>query len=287
MSNQMTETQDTGKFRKNTKDQYYTKSTVAKKCVDKILELYPQAYDYVWVEPSAGSGVFLKTLPASTVKVGVDVDPKSTGIEKGDFLTWSPNKTDKQQIVFGNPPFGKQGSLAKAFIKHASEFATIIAFILPRSFVKPSMSRAFPMKFHCVWSEEIEKDGFEVNGKAYDVPCVFQIWEKKIQDRTIPTPVGEEGFMYVKHEQPFHIACKRVGGMAGKCAPWTPTAAADYNPQYHYYIRLDADYVAHVSKIIELMNGHVFPSNTLGPRSLSKSEINEVLNEFVAAAVAL
>jgi hypothetical protein len=30
------------------------------------------------------------------------------------------------------------------------------------------------------------------------------------------------------------------------------------------------------------VNRHVFPSNTVGPRSLSKSEANEVLNRVIA-----
>ena len=35
--------------------------------------------------------------------------------------------------------------------------------------------------------------------------------------------------------------------------------------------------------IIEEMNNHVFPSNTTGFRSLTKSEINEILNQILAS----
>ena len=60
-------------------------------------------------------------------------------------------------------------------------------------------------------------------------------------------------------------------------------AAATYNKQVYYFLRLDEAYVPHVKKIVAAVNAHVFPSNTVGPRSLSKSEINEVVNAVLAA----
>ncbi len=270
--------QDTGKFRTNTKDQYYTKESVAKKCVDKVIALIPDAQTYQWIEPSAGNGRFLQCLPAGYDTLGIDIDPKAAGILQGDFLAWSPT-TQKRRIFFGNPPFGRQGSLAKSFIKHAAQFADCIAFILPRSFVKPSMSKAFPLKFHCLFSEEIEKNGFEVNGVSYDVPCVFQIWQRRGVDRVLPAAVEEEGFRYVKAGEKYDIAFKRVGGLAGKCS----AEQGSYNAQYHYFLVLDEPYKAHLAAIVEKINAHVFPSNTTGPRSLSKSEVNEVLNALLSA----
>jgi hypothetical protein len=263
--------QDTGKFRTNTKDQYYTRVEVAKRCVETIEAHLPG--DYQWIEPSAGSGAFLK----ARIAIGIDIEPAYPGVQKGDFLTWEPT-TEARRIFFGNPPFGRQGSQAKAFIKHAAKFGVAIAFILPRSFVKPSMSRAFPLKFHCVHSEELEKNAFEVNGEPYDVPCVFQIWIKKDEDRALAAVHVEEGFRYVKAGEPFDIAFKRVGGQAGRCYLAGP---GPFNPQFHYFLKLDEPAVA--EKIVEAVNGHVFPSNTVGPRSLSKSEANEVLNAVIAS----
>jgi hypothetical protein len=271
------EMQDTGKFRTNMKDQYYTKSAVAVKCISEIIKSCPQIDEtYQWIEPSAGNGVFLNSLSSTIEKVGVDIDPKSKDILKGDFLTWVPTTTRKR-IVFGNPPFGRQGSLAKSFIKHSADFADIISFILPRSFVKPSMSRAFPLNFHCIYSEELQKNAFTVNDEDHDVPCVFQIWEKKDSSRIIPEPIKESGFQYVKHGTPFNIAFKRAGGLAGKCYP----SGSHYNPQYHYFLKLDEEYIPYIKNIIESVNSHTFPSNTTGPRSLSKSEANEVLNSVL------
>ena len=171
--------QDTGKFRTNLKDQFYTDKIVAQKCFNIIISLIQNPYNYLWIEPSAGSGSFFHILPSSFDKIGIDLDPKSADILKEDFLQWSFPITDKKIIVFGNPPFGKQSSLAKSFIKKSCKFASFIAFILPKSFMKPSMFNVFDLKFHCIYSKELDKDSFIINETKYDVPCIFQIWEKK------------------------------------------------------------------------------------------------------------
>ncbi len=270
--------QDIGKFRKNTKDQYYTKVSVAKKCIDTIHTVLAHADTYAWVEPSAGNGAFLNILPDTYDALGIDIDPKIPSIIMGNFLDWTPT-IEKPRICFGNPPFGRQGSLAKSFIQHAAKHANVIAFILPRSFVKPSMSRAFPLEFHCMHSETLEKNAFEVNGTKYHVPCVFQIWEKREFNRVLDVNVKESGFKYVKGGAPFHIAFRRVGGQAGKC--YGSVDGVKYSPQSHYFLKLDDIHVAHIQKIIDAVNAHVFPSNTVGPRSLSKGEANAVLNHVL------
>jgi len=269
--------QDTGKFRTNTKDQYYTKASIAKECVESILSLLPESTQYEWIEPSAGNGSFLKALPAHIQRIGIDLDPKMDGIVKGDFLKWEPSSQVKR-IFFGNPPFGKQGSLAKSFIQRAAQYGDIIAFILPKSFLKPSMTRAFPSKFHCILQKELPKDSFEVNKVAYDVPCVFQIWQKKDLDRPKDISVKEVGFQYVKASDNYHIAFRRVGGKAGTCFL---KGSDNFSVQSHYFLKLDDPYAAKAQTIIDAVNQHVFPSNTVGPRSLSKGEANEVLNEIV------
>ena len=266
--------QDTGKFRTNTKDQYYTRLSVAKECVDSILSLIPDTSQYHWIEPSAGNGSFLKALPDHIQRTGIDLDPKMEGILKNDFLTWEPTPGSAKRAFFGNPPFGKQGSLAKSFIQRASNYADIIAFILPKSFMKPSMSRAFPSKFHCIFQKELPSNSFEVNGGSYDVPCVFQVWVKKSVNRELEEKVAPIGFTYVKHTEAHHMAFRRVGVYAGTCYLDTK----EKSPQSHYFLAFDEPYIAHLEKIKDKINHHIFPSNTVGPRSLSKGEANEVIN---------
>lgn len=271
------EKQDTGKFRTNMKDQFYTSEDVAKICIQRIISLLPFTSDYVWVEPSAGNGSFLHNIPSSFGRIGIDLEPKANDILKQDYLEWIP-PADKDIIVFGNPPFGRQSSLAKAFISKSCKFAKIIAFILPKSFTKPSMYNAFDLKFHLIHSAELEKDSFVINGSKYDVPCVFQIWQKKDTDREVEKKTDPNGFKYVKPNEEYNIAFRRVGGLAGKCYK---NDGSEFSVQSHYFIKLNDDVVCYIDTIIEKTNSHTFPSNTLGPRSLSKSEANIVINDII------
>ena len=295
--------QDTGKYRKNTKDQFYTSPDVAKKCIQILISVLHDAAlhspapvlplsSYLWVEPSAGNGAFLNNIPETYDKIGIDIEPAcgagNANIIKQDFLTWVPSEqktktNQKPVIIFGNPPFGRQSSLAKAFIAHSCKIAStyIIAFILPRSFVKPSMSCAFGSHFHCIHSSDVERNAFVLGGgdASYDVPCVFQIWQRRSVPRIVPEKITEKGFQDVKGTDPHDIVIRRVGVYAGRCFHGDNNAT-EYNKQTHYFIKLDEEFVAaqHIKQIVDKVNAHTFPTNTTGPRSLSKPEVNIVLN---------
>ena len=296
--------QDTGKYRKNTKDQFYTSPDVAKKCIQILISVLHDAAlhspapvlplsSYLWVEPSAGNGAFLNNIPETYDKIGIDIEPApeaGANIVKQDFLTWvppvqKPKTNQKPVIIFGNPPFGRQSSLAKAFIAHSCKFASTstIAFILPRSFVKPSMSCAFESHFHCIHTSDVERNAFVLGGgdASYDVPCVFQIWQRRSVPRIVPEKITEKGFQYVKGTDPHDIVIRRVGVYAGRCFHGDNNAT-EYNKQTHYFIKLDEQpAMSHVKEIVDKVNAHVFPTNTTGPRSLSKPEINIVLNSIL------
>jgi hypothetical protein len=269
--------QDTGKFRTNTLDQFYTNEIIAKQCIDKIIQTLPSVSEYLWIEPSAGSGSFLDNVPSDFEKIGMDIDPKSDIINAQDYLKWSlPQEFENKNIVvFGNPPFGRQSTLAKSFIAKSCAFAKVIAFILPKSFTKPSMSRAFDSKFHCLASMELDNNAFVLNGAPYDVPCVFQIWQRRDNDRPRDERIEPIGFRYVKQSEGYHLAIRRVGANAGK--PYLKKDTS-FSNQSHYFIRLDDNFAERINELRETLNQHVFPSNTVGPRSLSKSEINIVVN---------
>ena len=267
--------QDVGKFRTNSKDQFYTKPAVAAACITSLIDRYPGASEYLWVEPSAGAGAFLQAIPEHIDCVGIDIEPAAPNILKADFLEWTYNSS-KKCVVIGNPPFGRQSALAKAFIKRAATFAELIAFILPKSFVKPSMVRAFPMEFHCKHSVELEADSFTVNGESYDVPCVFQIWEKCLEPRELEAVAEPIGFQYVRGCEEYDIAFRRVGALAGRCYR---AGGGTYSVQSHYFIRLEDS--GQIEGVIKKVNEHEFPSNTVGPRSLSKGEANIVLNAMI------
>ena len=259
--------QDTGKYR-NTKDQYYTNPIVAKVCVD-ILKKYATE-ERTWIEPSAGAGVFLDLVPHA---IGYDIDPKDERIFKQDFLETS---VPENAVVFGNPPFGRQASIAKKFIKHSAEKASVIALILPKSFIKPSMQKAFPLSFHLIESVHLPEDAFIVNGAAYSVPCVFQVWMRKQTDRRPAEAEHPFGFSFVKESDRYDIAFRRVGFYAGKCS-----LPGSHSAQSHYFIKLED--VRNVSRILEESQKQWFVANTAGPNSISKGEACVFLNDIIGS----
>jgi hypothetical protein len=269
--------QDTGKFRKNTNDQFYTRVDVAKSCIDEILKHYADSSKYYWIEPSAGNGAFLKQVPEGIESFGMDIDPKDPQITKQDYLKWFP-ATSKKILVFGNPPFGRQSATAKAFIKHSAVFANIIAFILPLSFVKSSMNKAFPERFHCVVSKELPVNSFEINGQSYDVPCVFQIWERRDEMRQITEKIQPIGFQYVKSNTAFDLAFRRVGVYAGKSFKH---GEKTFSEQSHYFLQFDNQFKPNLQKIQDQINAKQYPENTVGPRSISKQELNPIINQIL------
>lgn len=261
--------QDTGLWR-DPKDQFYTRPEVARLCVDLLrLHVLEEAQ---WIEPSAGDGAFLSLVDTA---VGYDIEPRHPRIQRADFLT-----VDLPQdcVVFGNPPFGRQATLAKQFIQHAATKAKWIAFILPRSFTKPSMQKAMPASFHLVASMTLPDNAFRLNDRPYDVPCVFQVWQRRDVPRDAPLVEAPAGFSYVKKAEGYTLAFRRVGGNAGRCC----LPAESLSEQSHYFIQLDDP--AHADAIIQASLVYPFPTNTTGPRSLSKSEANRFLNTAIANA---
>jgi hypothetical protein len=266
--------QDTGKFRLKTLDKFYTKPSVALHCISLIKSTISSTNDLQWIEPAAGSGAFLHGVDDV---VALDLEPASDRVTAADFLTWTPPLSSRRFLFYGNPPFGRQGSLAKAFIQRACSFegTEAVAFILPRSFQKPSMSRAFPLQFHCLVSEELDPCSFEVNGSPYAVPCVFQIWIRRAVDRIQAEPEESAGFSYVKQAAVHHLVIRRVGVNAGNSSV---ASSQPKSVQSHYFVCLDPAFVAHAEAIASALTAHEFPSNTTGPRSLSKGEVTAVLN---------
>ena len=123
---------------------FYTNLDIAKQCIDSI---DITKYDAV-VEPSAGAGAFYNQINHKN-KIGVDLEPKCDGVIKQDFLKWGLDEffPRPKVLTIGNPPFGRQGSLAQKFIKHASVYSNTIAFILPRGFKKRSVYDRVPLNF--------------------------------------------------------------------------------------------------------------------------------------------
>lgn len=164
-------------------DKFYTIPAISEKCLASIGSRYKWSEWGLVIEPSAGNGSFLTRIP-TTKKVGIDISPEHKDIIKQDFLTYNPPSDVGTILVVGNPPFGRVSSLAIKFFNHASKWADVIAFIIPRTFRRVSVHNKLNVNFHLVFDEEIPMEPCSFSPPMM-AKCCFQIWEKKETKRPI------------------------------------------------------------------------------------------------------
>lgn len=191
-------------LQRNTIDKYYTNPVAVDLCIEYIKKyIYMNDCDVI-IEPSAGDGAFINGIKSLTYnQIFYDIEPENEEIIKKDFLTLDIRETglygtENKIHIIGNPPFGRQSSLAIKFIKKSCEFADSISFILPKSFKKDSMIKKFPLNFHCVFEIDLPDNSFIVNGIPHNVPCIFQIWIKRVYNRNIIEEMNPVNFNFVK-----------------------------------------------------------------------------------------
>lgn len=226
-------------------------------------------YDTI-IEPSAGSGAFSRQINGC---IALDLQPEEEGIIKADFLKWKPESINKEKtLVIGNPPFGKQCSLAIKFIKHAASFASTIAFILPKSFKKESIQARIPSDFHLMHEIDIPDNSFTLNGNEYSVPCVFQVWKQQSNVRKISGfGVLPKEYSWTKDVKIANVAIRRVGVYAGRAF----TDISNKSIQSHYFLIVPEEEKELVVDKLNSINWQ--HNNTTGPRSISKKEFINVL----------
>jgi hypothetical protein len=216
---------DYTKYPSSLKDQFFTPKDVAKKCWDTFnKEVEINTDDYVFIEPSAGDGSFLKILPKGSISL--DIEPRSTGIQKCDYLNWKPTDTTKKYIVFGNPPFGLRGHLALNFINHSYKFADYVCFILPQLF--ESDGKGSPRKrvdgYNLIYSEGLSAMFYSPENQEVKVNGVFQIWSKYTSNSkyTIKSN-SEENMKVYSLSDGGTISSTRNKDMIGKCDIYLPS----------------------------------------------------------------
>ena len=266
---------DTG-LKRDTIDKYYTKPDVVDLCI-KNLPFKIKSTDVI-IEPSAGNGTFIGALQSlSDNTFFYDIEPEHKLVEKQDFLLFKPPNGERIHVI-GNPPFGRQSSLAIKFIKKSCSFASTVSFILPKSFKKDSLKNKFPTHFHMILEIDLPKNSFMVNEINHDVPCVFQVWEKKSHPRLVPEKLTPHGFTFVSKTENPCVSIRRVGVYAGKAS----CIIDDKNIQTHYFLKFDdksKKYPDIVDKLNEIEYSESF--NTVGPKSISKQELIFKVNNFV------
>jgi len=266
-------------LRRNTIDKYYTKPAVAERCLALLRQhIAVDAEADTVIEPSAGDGAFIPGIRALARNVRFyDLAPEHADVERRDYLQYvhRPAPAGRTHVV-GNPPFGRQSSAAIRFIRKSCEFADSVSFILPRSFKKDSMRRAFPPHFHLVHESDLPDRAFTVDGAEHDVPCVFQVWERRPQPREAAAKLAPHNFAFVKQTDNPDVSVRRVGVNAGAVDRRTEGKSV----QSHYFIRFANGRSADENAAALAGITYEF-NNTVGPRSISKQELMAKFNPLL------
>lgn len=247
-------------------DKFYTKENTVKLCID-FLNRYLNLNGFQCIEPSAGTGAFLSYLDNY---IAYDIDPCGERIKKANWFEVDKSQFKGKKIVIGNPPFGVQGQMAIKFFNESS-FADYIAFILPRSFRKPSIQDRLNRNFHLIAELILPENSFLFLNEDYNVNCVFQIWEKRIEKRPIIKRKTTTNFFdFTKEKDKATCSIRRVGACAGKASFDT-----NYSEQSNYFLinkteLSDEEFVAFLNSLV-----HDRALDAVGPKSLSKSELIE------------
>lgn len=269
-------------LKRNTIDKYYTKESVVNLCLELIKKYIKIKEDDLIIEPSAGNGAFINGIKSlSNNVIFYDLKPEHEEIITQDYLILDSDKFNLSKFknnnihVVGNPPFGRQSSLAIKFIKKSCEFCNTLSFILPKSFKKDSLKKKFPLNFHLIYEIDLPEKSFLVDSQEHDVPCIFQIWEKKSFNRNENIKLEPQNFKFVKkHDNP-DISFRRVGVNAGN----VDKNIDDKSIQSHYFIKFINNKT--IDETIEKISNISYEfNNTVGPKSISKQELIDKFNQL-------
>lgn len=259
------ENSDHGRLPDSELDQYYTASHVARDLYEVFRE-HSDPRHYRMVEPSAGTAAFFSLLPPGSL--GYDLDPRCSGVQRADFLAVDLPR-DRPVAIIGNPPFGKNASMAVAFFNRAARAADVIAFILPASIRKASIENRLDRAFHRIREVPVPKNAFLFRSEPFHVPAVFQIWERRSYERELQSvETTHPDFEFTKPELA-DFAIQRVGANAGRVH-----LELKMSPSSHHFIKGD------VETIMRRLDFASVVGNVAGNPSLAKSEIVRLYREY-------
>lgn len=263
-------------------DKFYTSINIANKCINFIKENIDIQENDICIEPSAGNGSFINPIKTLfKIYKFYDLKPENNEILEQDYLNFDYNMIIQSSYnkihIIGNPPFGRQSSLAIKFIKKSCEYCDSISFILPKSFKKDSLKKHFPLNFHLIYEYDLPANSFIIDEKEYDVPCVFQIWLKKNINREVQQKLQPHKYKFVKINENPDISFRRVGVYAGRI----DTNIEDKSIQSHYFIKFDSNiFTEELLKKLNIIE-YSCKNNTAGPKSISKQELMKEFNNVI------
>lgn len=250
-------------------DQFYTAAATARLCMQKVAALaLAQRADAVFLEPSAGAGAFFDLLPVDR-RIGLDIAPGHPEVAEQDFLAYvaPASFAGRPVLAVGNPPFGRNASLAVKFVNQAARVADVVAFILPKTFQKVSTVRRLDAHLHLLEEHALPAHSFVFEGKAWDVPCVFQIWERRAELRVDEERLCTHPDFSFGNPSNADFAVRRVGRSAGIVL----REFANYSKLSHHFVK--ASNPEQVIAVLASIDWSLVRQKTAGVPCVGKEEL--------------
>jgi hypothetical protein len=287
------ETKNAKDVREEGLDKFYTIPSYSKKCIDKVFELYEKSSFDLIVEPSAGDGSFFNQLECDN-KIGIDISPENTNILKMDFFDYLPHShmnIINNILVIGNPPFGKISSIAIKFFNHSAKWANVIAFIIPRTFRRPSVQNKLNNMFHLIYDEDVSTKPCCFTPQMM-VKCCFQIWKRKEIERPfiyLPTKHKDWEFLSFgpidEYGQPtppdgVDFAIRAYGGKVGEIEK---IKLSELRPKSWHWIKSNINKEELINRFNQL--DYSDSLNTARQNSMGRGELVRLYNDFINSKI--
>lgn len=219
-------------------DQHFTDKDEAKAIVESLLRRLDPARARRYIEPACGEGAFVDALwqagiPRKRIR-SVEIDRKLSADVHQDFLKstreslaigkWKSETT----VVIGNPPFGRNGKLAREFLSKAATYADWVCLVVPRSMSMANGCHSLDERLELVYERPL-RTGFSTT-KA---KCQWQEWFRLPEGLTGRRPSDGDAdtqglYELVSVGDKHNLVIQRCGGSAGRVTQCNGTGEGKY-----------------------------------------------------------
>jgi predicted RNA methylase len=269
-------------------DQYFTEPEAADKLVQSLIHRLDPTCARHYIEPSCGKGAFVTALehlgiPRRQIR-SVEIDPNLPADFHQDFLQATRESLaildcdPANTVVIGNPPFGRNGKMARQFINKAAEYANWICFIVPRSMHGAHGCDSLNPRLDLIYERLLPNSFITTKAK-----CNWQEWVLLPEGCTGYRPKEAEPdtkglYEIVSYGDRYNIVIQRCGGSAGKITRCNGTGEGKYYIRSQYPEVLQAFHNLPRHKEADLTTHQ----NSLSARMLHELLEQSLLNQYVS-----